>query len=86
MHTYVSNAKATIHGIYHGVSLGYLESYLEEYNLRYNQKTESNVKHNMEKLLSLLFKADICTEKQFKYKFQTKNYYFKLKCIKSLTM
>lgn len=70
IHTFISNAKALIHGIYHGVSIGYLDSYLEEYNWRYNMRIVPNVEDCMKELLSLVFKADSITRQELKEIYQ----------------
>ena len=70
IHTYISNAKALIHGIYHGVSTGYLDSYLEEYNWRYNMRTTANVEECMKELIRLIFKAQSITRHQLKEIYQ----------------
>lgn len=69
VHTFISNVKNSILGIYHGVNLQYAQPLLEEYNWRFNHRTEIEMNVSMNKLFFRAFQTKPITQEGLKQKY-----------------
>lgn len=66
VHTFISNLKALIHGIYHGLSIPYMDLFVEEYVWRFNHRTMDNNRAKLKLLVQAIFRTPVRTAKDFK--------------------